>query len=153
MTTINEITMTVAGNLVADPEIKHTTTGRSVARFRIAQTAAVERNGAWEDGQTTFIRCVAYGPIADHLAASRIGKGTRLVVTGRYAQRDWQTDQGERRSTYELTVDDIGASIKYATVRIDRAPSRPQPAATNDTAGDPWKNDDMFTRQPEQPEF
>ena len=92
MTTINEITMTVAGNLVADPKIKHTTTGRSVARFRIAQTAAVERNGAWEDGQTTFIRCVAYGPIADHIAASRIGKGTRLVVTGRYAQRDWQTD-------------------------------------------------------------
>ncbi len=124
--------MTVMGNLVSDPEPKRTAGGRTVVNFRVAQTSATERNGAWEDGETIFIRCVAYGPLADHMTASGIRKGSRVIVTGRFTQRDWQTETGERRSVLELTADDIGISIRHATVRIstddESADPRPRPS-------------------------
>ena len=115
MATINQIPMTIMGNLVSGLEPKRTSGGKTVVNFRVAQTSSTERNGKWEDGATTFIRCVAYGPIAEHMTESGMGKGTRVVVTGRYVQRDYQTEAGERRSVYELVADDIGASVRYAT--------------------------------------
>ena len=108
MATINQIPMTLMGNLVSDLEPKRTAGGKTVVNFRVAQTSVTEKNGKWEDGETTFIRCVAYGILADHMIASGIRKGTRVIVSGRYVQRDWQTETGERRSSYELNVDDLG---------------------------------------------
>ena len=109
MATINQIPMTLMGNLVSDLEPKRTAGGKTVVNFRVAQTSVTEKNGKWEDGETTFIRCVAYGILADHMIASGIRKGTRVIVSGRYVQRDWQTETGERRSSYELNVDDLGS--------------------------------------------
>ncbi len=77
MATINQIPMTLMGNLVSDLEPKRTAGGKTVVNFRVAQTSAAEKNGKWEDGETTFIRCVAYGILADHMIASGIRKGTR----------------------------------------------------------------------------
>lgn len=94
MATINQIPMTIMGNIVKDLEPKRTAGGKTVIAFRVAQTSVTERNGRWEDGETTFIRCVAYGPLADHMISSGIRKGTRVVVTGRFVQRDWQTETG-----------------------------------------------------------
>lgn len=94
MATINQIPMTLMGNLVSDLEPKRTAGGKTVVNFRVAQTSAAEKNGKWEDGETTFIRCVAYGILADHMIASGIRKGTRVIVSGRYVQRDWQTEMG-----------------------------------------------------------
>lgn len=94
MATINQIPMTIMGNLVSGLEPKRTSGGKTVVNFRVAQTSSTERNGKWEDGATTFIRCVAYGPIAEHMTESGMGKGTRVVVTGRYVQRDYQTEAG-----------------------------------------------------------
>ena len=125
MATINQIPMTLMGNLVSDLEPKRTAGGKTVVNFRVAQTSVTEKNGKWEDGETTFIRCVAYGILADHMIASGIRKGTRVIVSGRYVQRDWQTDTGERRSSYELNVDDLGASVRYATVQITKPPPTP----------------------------
>ena len=110
MATINQIPMTIMGNIVKDLEPKRTAGGKTVITFRVAQTSSTERNGKWEDGETTFIRCVAYGVLADHMIASGIRKGTRVIVTGRFVQRDWQTETGEKRSSFELNADDIGAS-------------------------------------------
>lgn len=141
MATINQIPMTVMGNLVSDPESKRTAGGRTVARFRVAQTSVTERDGRWEDGETTFIRCVAYGPLADHMAASGIRKGSRVIVTGRFTQCDWQTETGERRSSLELNADDIGASVRHATVQITKANEHasPQPVSAGRSAqDDPW---------------
>ena len=98
MATINQIPMTIMGNIVKDLEPKRTAGGKTVITFRVAQTSSTERNGKWEDGETTFIRCVAYGVLADHMIASGIRKGTRVIVTGRFVQRDWQTETGEKRS-------------------------------------------------------
>ena len=102
MATINQIPMTIMGNIVKDLEPKRTAGGKTVITFRVAQTSSTERNGKWEDGETTFIRCVAYGVLADHMIASGIRKGTRVIVTGRFVQRDWQTETGEKRSSSEL---------------------------------------------------
>lgn len=121
MATINQIPMTIMGNIVKDLEPKRTAGGKTVVAFRVAQTSVTERNGRWEDGETTFIRCVAYGPLADHMISSGIRKGTRVVVTGRFVQRDWQTETGEKRSSFELNADDIGTSVRYATVQITKA--------------------------------
>lgn len=152
MATINQIPMTIMGNIVKDLEPKRTAGGKTVVAFRVAQTSVTERNGRWEDGETTFIRCVAYGPLADHMISSGIRKGTRVVVTGRFVQRDWQTETGEKRSSFELNADDIGTSVRYATVQITKAnesaatPPAPQsqptqPAQpTQEAKDDPWPN-------------
>ncbi|WP_281775181.1 single-stranded DNA-binding protein [Bifidobacterium ruminantium] len=164
MATINQIPMTIMGNIVKDLEPKRTAGGKTVITFRVAQTSVTERNGKWEDGETTFIRCVAYGALADHMIASGIRKGTRVIVTGRYAQRDWQTETGEKRSSFELNADDIGTSIRYATAQIAKAESAAsQPAAQSQpqqarqqppTSNDPWPNavQDQFA-EPQEPKF
>lgn len=155
MATINQIPMTIMGNLVSGLEPKRTSGGKTVVNFRVAQTSSTERNGKWEDGATTFIRCVAYGPIAEHMTESGMGKGTRVVVTGRYVQRDYQTEAGERRSVYELVADDIGASVRYATVRITKVngnAQRPVPVQQQPMQTDPWPatTQDRFA-EPQEP--
>ena len=166
MATINQIPMTIMGNIVKDLEPKRTAGSKTVVAFRVAQTSSTERNGKWEDGETTFIRCVAYGALADHMIASGIRKGTRVIVTGRFVQRDWQTETGEKRSSFELNADDIGTSIRYATVQITKAnesaatPPTPQsqptqPAQpTQEAKDDPWPNvvQDHFA-EPQEPSF
>lgn len=141
MATINQIPMTIMGNIVKDFEPKRTAGGKTVITFRVAQTSSTERNGKWEDGETTFIRCVAYGALADHMIASGIRKGTRVIVTGRFVQRDWQTETGEKRSSFELNADDIGTSIRYATVQITKANGNRRtvgiPAAADSICADP----------------
>lgn len=155
MATINQIPMTIMGNLVSGLEPKRTSGGKTVVNFRVAQTSSTERNGKWEDGATTFIRCVAYGPIAEHMTESGMGKGTRVVVTGRYVQRDYQTEAGERRSVYELVADDIGASVRYATVRITKVNGNAQrfvPVQQQPMQTDPWPatTQDRFA-EPQEP--
>lgn len=155
MATINQIPMAVMGNLVTDLEPKRTGKGTTVINFRVAQTSSVEKSGKWEDGGTTFIRCVAYGAVADHMVASGMGKGTRVVVTGRYVQRDYQNEAGERRSVYELNVDDLGASVRYATVRITKVNGNAQrsvPVQQQPMQTDPWPatTQDRFA-EPQEP--
>lgn len=163
MATINQIPMTLMGNLVSDLEPKRTAGGKTVVNFRVAQTSVTEKNGKWEDGETTFIRCVAYGILADHMIASGIRKGTRVIVGGRYVQRDWQTETGERRSSYELNVDDLGASVRYATVQITKvtanagmqhAPLVQPQQQTAQPTNDPWPTatQDQFA-EPQEPAF
>ena len=158
MATINQIPMTIMGNIVKDLEPKHTAGGATAITFRVAQTSVTERNGKWEDGETTFIRCVAYGALADHMIASGVRRGTRVIITGRYVQRNWQTETGEKLSSFELNADDIGASIRYATVQIAKAnestatQSASQPA--QQAKDDPWPDatQDHFA-EPQEPAF
>ena len=100
MATINQIPMTIMGNIVKDLDPKRTAGGKTVITFRVAQASSTERNGKWEDGETTFIRCVAYGALADHMIASGIRKGTRVIVTSRFVQRDWA--DRDRREAQQL---------------------------------------------------
>ena len=114
-------TMTVVGNLTDEPEMRFTSTGTAVANFTIASTARVfdKEASEWRDGDTLFLRCVAWQQSAENLADS-LTKGTRVIVSGRLRQRSFETREGEKRTTAELVVDEIGVSLRYARVQITK---------------------------------
>ena len=102
-----------------DPELRFTPAGQPVARFRIASTPRYRDNatGEWQDGDTLFLRCSAWRDLADH-AAESLTKGMRVIVTGRLKQRQYETPEGDKRTVYEIDVDDLGPSLKWATAKI-----------------------------------
>jgi single-strand DNA-binding protein len=110
----------IVGNLVDDPELRFTNNGMPVAKFRVAVTQRVLEGGAWRDGQTSFFHVSARRETATHLAES-LCNGDRVVVLGRLRQRSWETPEGERRSVAEIDADEIGASLKWVTAKVQRA--------------------------------
>jgi single-strand DNA-binding protein len=120
---------TVVGNLTADPELKFTPSGAAVANFTIASTPrAFDRDSnEWKDGDTLFLRCSIWREAAENVAES-LTKGVRVIAQGRLVQRSYETTEGEKRTVYELQVDEIGPSLRYATATVTRkaaANSRP----------------------------
>lgn len=132
-----ETTITVIGNLTADPEIRFTSTGVPVTAFTVASSPRVydQATGQWKDGDALFLRCSAWRELAEH-AAETLRRGTRVIVTGRLKQRSYETSEGDKRTVYEVDADDVGASLKFATAEIRKAARDkvPHPA---DAAGQP----------------
>ncbi|MFH8786311.1 single-stranded DNA-binding protein [Streptomyces roseoverticillatus] len=122
---VGETTITVVGNLAGDPEMRVTPSGVAMVRFRIASTPRSynKNDGQWQDGTTMFLRCTAWRDLAENVSSS-LTKGTRVVVTGRLRQQDWETPEGEKRSMLALEVDDIGPSLRFATAKPTRVQSR-----------------------------
>lgn len=121
----NETILTIIGNLTADPETRQTQNGRTVANFTIASTPRTynRQSGQFEDGAALFMRCSAWGDLADHCARS-LNKGMRVMAQGRLSQRTYQTKDGSDRTVMEMTVDEIGPSLRYATAQVTRSQSR-----------------------------
>ena len=115
----NENHIVVIGNLADDPELRFTNNGTPVANFRVAVTSRVQEGRTWRDGDTSF-GVSAWRDQASHLAQS-LRKGDRIMVVGRLRQRLWETPDRERRSLAEIEADDVGASLKWATVSVERA--------------------------------
>ena len=117
-----ETVITIVGNLTADPEVRTTGSGASVASFTIASTPRTwNRNtNQFEDGQALFMRCSAWRDLATHCAQS-LSKGMRVVAQGRLAQHSWEDEQHQKRSSVELQVDEIGPSLKYATAQVAKS--------------------------------
>jgi hypothetical protein len=88
---------TIVGNLVEDPELRFTNTGIAVANLRVAVTQRIQQDGQWRDGDTSFFKVNMWRGQAEHLADS-LGKGDRVMVTGRLRQRSWETSEGDKRS-------------------------------------------------------
>jgi single-strand DNA-binding protein len=107
---------TIIGNLVDDPELRFTNTGIAVANLRVAVTQRVQQDGQWRDGDTSFFKVNVWRGQAEHLADS-LGKGDRVMVTGRLRQRSWETPEGEKRSVTELEAEEVGASLRWATAK------------------------------------
>ena len=116
-----ETTITVIGNLTADPELRWTQSGAAVADFTVASTPRTyDRNaGEWRDGDTLFMRCSVWREIAENVAES-LRKGMRVIVQGRLTQRSYETPQGERRTVVELQVDEVGPSLRRARAQVTR---------------------------------
>jgi single-strand DNA-binding protein len=125
----NEPTTAITGNLTADPELRFTPTGRPVASFTIANTPRFpdKTTGQWQDGETWFVRCSAWGDMAENITTS-LSKGNAVVATGRLRCRTWETPEGDKRSVVEMTVDDLGPSLRRAIVKVTKA-IREHPAA------------------------
>ena len=117
----NETTITVTGNLVDDPELRFTPSGVAVARFRIASTPRYRDNatGEWKDGDTLFLTCQAWRLVAENVAES-LEKGMRAIVVGRLRQRSYETKEGEKRTVYELQVDEAGPALSRATAKVTK---------------------------------
>ena len=117
----NETILTIIGNLTADIEVKQTNNGRSVANFSIASTPRQfnRQTQQWEDGQALFMRCGAWGDLAEHCART-LSKGMRVIAQGRLQQRSYQANDGTNRTVVEMQVDEIGPSLRYATAQIQR---------------------------------
>lgn len=122
-----ETVITVIGNLTADPELRYTQNGLAVANFTIASTPREFDRQAndWKDGDALFMRCTAWREFAEHVAGS-LTKGSRVIASGRLRQRSYETKEGEKRSSIELDVDEIGPSLRYATAQVTRSGSTTQ---------------------------
>lgn len=116
--------VTIIGNLTADPELRYTASGAPVANFTIASTPrSFDRNsGQWKDGETLFMRCSVWRDVAENVADS-LQKGMRVIAQGRLQQRSYETRDGQQRTVVEMTVDEIGPSLRYARAQVNRNPS------------------------------
>lgn len=134
-----ETILMIVGNLTADPELRTTGTGTQVCGFTIASTPRVWNRQAnqYEDGQSLFMRCSAWRDLAGHCAQS-LSKGMRVVATGRLSQRSYQAQDGTNRTVVEMTVDEIGPSLRYATAQVTRVQSG-RGYSGGSTYGDPAK--------------
>ena len=119
-----ETVITVVGNLTADPVMRTTRNGSTVANFSIAATPRVfdKQSNQWVDGDALFLRCSAWRDLATHCAQS-LSKGMRVIAQGRLQQRSYQAQDGSNRTVIELQVDEIGPSLKYATAQVQKMQS------------------------------
>ena len=116
-----DTTITVVGNLTADPELRFTPSGAAVANFTVASTPRIydRQSGEWKDGEALFLRCNIWREAAENVAES-LTRGARVIVSGRLKQRSYETREGEKRSVVELEVDEVGPSLRYATAKVNK---------------------------------
>src|SRR6202161_2788358 len=114
--------ITVVGNLVSDPELRYTPTGVAVANFRVASTPRTfdRQANEWKDGDSLFLTCNVWRQAAENVAES-LQRGMRVIVTGRLHQRSYETREGEKRTVFEVEVDDVGPSLRNASAKVARA--------------------------------
>src|SRR5919197_5688892 len=127
-----ETTITIVGNLVDDPELRFTPSGAAVANFRIASTPRIydRQSGAWRDGDTLFLSCSVWRQAAENVAES-LQKGMRAIVQGRLKQRQYETREGEKRTVFEIDVEEVGPSLRSATAKVAKT--------TRSGAGGGWQ--------------
>lgn len=113
--------ITIVGNLVEDPELRYTSAGHAVANIRVVVSDRVydKVTNEWKDGEPWFVSCSIWRDYAEHVAES-LTKGARVVVTGHIVQRQYTTKEGEKRTVIDLAADEIAASMKWATVKVQK---------------------------------
>lgn len=146
-----ETVITVVGNLTADPELKFTNSGVALASFTIASTPRTfdKQSNEWKDGEALFLRCSVWREFAEHVASS-LTKGARVIAKGNLRQRSYETREGERRTSFELDVDEIGPSLRYATAQVTRSQSRGSVGGFNGGGGG-GANQSAPAQQQQQP--
>lgn len=163
----NETTITIVGNLTDDPELRTIQSGAQVVNFAIASTPRIydKNQNQWVDGAALFMRCQAWRDLAAHIASS-LAKGMRVIATGTLSQRSYEDKTGVKHTVIEMTVDEIGASLRYATCQVTKtststgfAGATPQmaPAQTMPTQANAWTqaapSQDSWNTQPPADEW
>jgi single-strand DNA-binding protein len=147
-----DTTITMIGNLVDDPELRFTPSGAAVAKFRVASTPRYldKATNEWKDGESLFLQCQIWRQAAENVAES-LTKGMRVILSGRLKQRSYETKEGEKRTVFEVEVDEVGPSLRNATAKVTRAQraggtggsasggfGSAAPAAADSFNDDPW---------------
>lgn len=141
-----EASVTIVGNLTADPELRFTPSGAAVANFTIASTPRTydRQSNEWKDGEAVFLRASIWKDAAENVTES-LARGTRVIATGKLKQRSFETREGEKRTVMELEVEEIGPSLRYATAKPAKV-QKDGPSKSASQASDPWgsaaKSDD-----------
>jgi len=160
--------ITLVGNLVDDPELRFTPSGAAVAKFRVTSTPRYmdRQTNEWKDGESLFLTCNVWRQAAEHVAES-LQRGMRVIVQGRLKQRSYETREGEKRTVFEVEVDEVGPSLRNATAKVTKATrsgggfggstfttretedrwAAPQPAAQPALGGDGWVGPCPTTRR------
>jgi len=147
----NETTITVVGNLTADPELRFTGTGKGVAGFTIAATPRRfdRESNQWTDGEALFMRCNLWGTYAENAMESLV-KGMAVMATGRLKQRSYEDREGVKRTVVELDVEEVGPTLRFATAQVTKATRQGQAQTSGGTSvqrttataeADPWTTD------------
>ena len=140
-----DTTITMIGNLVDDPELRFTPSGAAVAKFRVASTPRYldKQTNEWKDGESLFLQCQIWRQAAENVAES-LTKGMRVILSGRLKQRSYETKEGEKRTVFEVEVDEVGPSLRNATAKVTKAKRAggtggySAPAAADSFNEDPW---------------
>jgi single-strand DNA-binding protein len=139
-----DTTITISGNLCADPELRFTPSGQAVSNFTVASTPRFlnKQTNEWEDGPSLFLTCNVWRQAAENVAES-LQRGMRVIVTGRLKQRSYETREGEKRTVFEVEVDDVGPSLKSASAKVTKSNRSGGPGPRSDQPGarpadDPW---------------
>src|SRR6516164_4520319 len=114
--------ITITGNLVDDPQLRYTPTGQAVANFRVASTPRFldRTTNEWKDGDSLFLTCNVWRQAAENVAES-LQRGMRVIVSGRLRQRSYETKEGEKRTVYEIEVDEVGPSLRNASAKVTKS--------------------------------
>ncbi|WP_047868365.1 single-stranded DNA-binding protein [Nocardiopsis sp. RV163] len=117
-----ETQITLVGNLVDDPELRFTPSGAAVANFRVASTPRTfdRASGEWKDGESMFLTCTVWRQYAENVAES-LQRGMRVIVQGRLKQRSYETREGEKRTVFEIDVDEVGPALRSATAKVTKS--------------------------------
>ena len=136
--------LTMIGNLVNDPELRFTPSGAAVAKFTVASTPRyLDKNtNEWKDGDSLFLQCQIWRQAAENVAES-LTRGMRVIVSGRLKQRSYETKEGEKRTVFEVEVDEVGPSLRNATAKVTKTSRQAgtgytAPAAESSSSEDPW---------------
>lgn len=142
--------ITIVGNLVDDPELRFTPSGAAVAKFRVASTPRYldKATNEWKDGDSLFLSCNVWRQAAENVAES-LQRGMRVIIQGRLKQHSYETKEGEKRTVFEIEVDEVGPSLRNATAKISktsRAGGAPAGGGNGggNSGGDGGGNDDPW---------
>jgi single-strand DNA-binding protein len=141
-----ETTITIIGNLVDDPDLRFTPSGAAVANFRIASTPRTfdRQANEWKDGEALFLSCAVWRQAAENVAES-LQRGMRVIVQGRLKARSFETREGEKRTVFEIDVDEVGPSLKYATAKVTKTSrSGGGQGGYGNQGGGSWGGDDPW---------
>ena len=141
----NEVQITLVGNLTGDPELKFTPSGAAVATFTVASTPRTfdRQAGEWKDGDAMFLRCSVWREAAENVAES-LTKGMRVIVQGNLRSRQFENQMGERRTSWEVDVAEVGPALRYATAKVTRS------ARQGSSQGAGWSKDRTAAADPWQ---
>ncbi|HMH94323.1 MAG TPA: single-stranded DNA-binding protein [Streptosporangiaceae bacterium] len=131
--------LTIVGNLVDDPQLRYTPTGNAVANFRVASTPRYldKTTNEWRDADSLFLTCNVWRQTAENVTES-LQRGMRVIVSGRLRQRSYETREGEKRTVYEIEVDEVGPSLRNASAKVTKAARRSGPPSPVPAGDDPW---------------
>lgn len=140
-------TVNLTDVLTADPEMRYSTKGQPIAKFTVVTSRRVkdQQTGEWADADTSFWDVVAFGQLAENVCES-LAKGTAVLVSGRAAQRTWETKEGEKRRSIEVTAEEVAPSLRWASAKVTKV-SRDRPASgttrssSSQGTADPWASD------------